>query len=523
MQVMFLVIFLCLVQLFLAAAGQGEGGQPEPAAESEVDLELFRSQLTTELSRLSWKTSVKVGYLSFDSPNSDDPVLSYLSRFIPRSLLGQVSVAGDRQLDEDERTLALNRAADRVRGTAMQALSTYENQAARAVLLRQNLPTPGTRRQLVSQADSLLGLGRPETLGSDFLLPQEWIAYLPEKLAMSPVYTDNPAPFPGNAAELFPIEETTPSALRSLGRAAREAEVQYLVVGRIEPIGADEAYLSVEYAVYSELGNRFVASGSFVSAASAAGDAAVAEAQRLARILKNGNSGSLQAFSYPPIYELALDGDSLGWGSAAMPYVSSGEHELELRYSSRRSIGQTVRLEDAESTVVHFPAAPPLYSFVAVSSTPPGARVYVDGVYAGESPVTIAASSNTRVLEFSKEGYHSRRVVLSPEQRRTGVHVPLLDNRVDWGRRVQLSRDRFYGALGLTVLTAAIPIVLSGLYADSATLVRAGNLNNSELLNQANGLYWARNGGLILTGATLILTFTQLDQYTQAARAALTF
>lgn len=494
--------------VYSSSPGLQELALADPAA-----LQLFRGRVRTEMDAQSWTKELKIGYLRFASPGQEDLQSHYLSQFIPRSLLSQVPHAGPRELELEERLSGLGTALDRVRARALQALSDYERQRGQNLLLGRIPASIGDRSRLVSVAEVLRD-------------PAAILDLAPTALPIAVQYSDNPASMPEDLGLYFPLEEETPpDFLKHLANLAKQQGLQYLLVGVIEALGIDGDYVFVEYLVYSSLANRICLSSSFISGRSEAAEIAGEEARNLARRLVNRETSDLELLVYPPVYDFELR-DSLGLGavtalgSGSFRYLASGDLSLEIAYSASRRGEFSTWLEPEQEALWHVAAPPPVSRIISVETEPAGARLLVDGTYAGLTPLLISTTANTRVLEFRKEGYHSRRLVLSPEQQRTGVKVPLLDNRVDWNRRVETTRDHFYAALGTTILLGVLPVVFNGLYTDAAILART-DLENRELVNRATSFFWLRNGSLAITGASLILTFSALNDYTLAARAAL--
>jgi serine/threonine-protein kinase len=78
-----------------------------------------------------------------------------------------------------------------------------------------------------------------------------------------------------------------------------------------------------------------------------------------------------------------------------------------------------------EPTVVESPLPPPVVRKVAVSSTPPGARVQEGDRVLGATPLELPVDA-ARTVELSLEGYHPQRVELRPGQPAVAVAlVPL--------------------------------------------------------------------------------------------------
>jgi hypothetical protein len=118
-------------------------------------------------------------------------------------------------------------------------------------------------------------------------------------------------------------------------------------------------------------------------------------------------SGSLTVTSYPPNALVVID----GYNQETTPWVYtnllSGYHTVEINYPGYEAYVTNVYLNDGESQEIDANLLTlGNYGSMFITSTPPGADVYVDGNYEGVSPVTVSAlTQGPHIVELHLSGY----------------------------------------------------------------------------------------------------------------------
>lgn len=110
--------------------------------------------------------------------------------------------------------------------------------------------------------------------------------------------------------------------------------------------------------------------------------------------------------------EIWVDGELKGTGKWSGP-LEIGDHRVETKQVSHVPSSETVRIFDAEPRVIQLKQPTPLYSSMEITSIPSRAKVFIDGVEVGVTPLVLnEVLIGTRELAFEKEGYdrHIKRV-----------------------------------------------------------------------------------------------------------------
>jgi len=68
---------------------------------------------------------------------------------------------------------------------------------------------------------------------------------------------------------------------------------------------------------------------------------------------------------------------------------------------------------------------PAYFANVKITSTPKGAKVFINGAYKGDTPVTVPLAFGEYDLKLSKEGYKDKIMKLVVKSDVTEVHIAL--------------------------------------------------------------------------------------------------
>jgi hypothetical protein len=102
--------------------------------------------------------------------------------------------------------------------------------------------------------------------------------------------------------------------------------------------------------------------------------------------------------------EVLVDESSIGVGPLAPTDVAPGEHTIRVRLQGYTEY--TDVLEVPRGQELHVPVdLIPLAHVLAVTTTPVGARLFVDDRFAGETPTDVELIDGTHALRLSLRGY----------------------------------------------------------------------------------------------------------------------
>lgn len=130
-------------------------------------------------------------------------------------------------------------------------------------------------------------------------------------------------------------------------------------------------------------------------------------------------TATLAVDSRPQGAEVYLDGRLQGRTPLVLS-VNPGRHEVELRLAGYQPYRVTVNPKPGERVQVFAPLAPePRQGTLSVSSTPPGAEVYVDGALRGRTPLTLSLPEGRYGVELRLADHEPYRATVQVRQGET--------------------------------------------------------------------------------------------------------
>lgn len=132
---------------------------------------------------------------------------------------------------------------------------------------------------------------------------------------------------------------------------------------------------------------------------------ATAEAQRRRRGGDAGARGTLVIQTTHEGAEVLVDEELVGTTPLDPIALSPGSHTLRVRLPGYTEYTDVVQIAAGQTNEVPVDLLA-LSEVLEVTTTPPGAHVYVDGNFMGESPVELDLIEGTRSLRIVLRGYH---------------------------------------------------------------------------------------------------------------------
>ena len=298
--------------------------------------------------------------------------------------------------------------------------------------------------------------------------------------------------------DLLPVPRYSPL------RAAREADLDLLVTGRLEQV---EGVLFVELqAVSPALGG---AAERYQDALSRErlGEAVGALQQRLARLFVGEPWGTLTVVPTPPDSAVYVDGEFAGNGRVELPYRVLGRYDVRVMAPGHESVRRPVALAGAGALLAVTLSPLPAHE-VLVETTPTGAALYVDSMWIGTTPLRIASPAQAGRLLLRLDGYHDAALILRAGEPGP-IHVELEAAQFDLVERQEEMRNRFYDHFGTALLSMAAPVALFSAAGNVAEDAAAGG--------DRHLLFGGGIAATAVTGALLTRALVSLGDYLDAA------
>lgn len=127
--------------------------------------------------------------------------------------------------------------------------------------------------------------------------------------------------------------------------------------------------------------------------------------------------GSMEIKTWPSGAMVFLDGVSQDITPCTIKKISNGEHELELELTGFRRVKRTIDIYQGDKLTLNIPLE---YAtgIVHVNTTPPGARVLVDGSPEGTSPLTLNIPLGNHIIDMISENeeYVTKKITVEPDK-----------------------------------------------------------------------------------------------------------
>lgn len=315
----------------------------------------------------------------------------------------------------------------------------------------------------------------------------------------------------GSGAEpLVPYPVLSPAA------TARQMKLQLLVTGSVVQV---ENYLVVHIEVFNRALDRTVYDFKRAFSTSNVMNAASDASKHIARAVLGRAFGTLDLTIHPASALVYLDGNFYGVGSATIPYIATGRHEIEARAPGYRTQKLEVSVDSFSQTNRAITLAAVTRPELVITSLPAGADVYLASRWQGKTPLAVPRPAGDEALTLQKAGYHDYTTTLSPSSPRE-TRVQLLPEVVDSQKRVRDLRSRFYTSFGIFALSLIAPVSFySVTQQDLLDMQLTTSVPEYERLKKQFGVwYYAFLGSAFVSSALFTNTVIDIFDYLRAIR-----
>lgn len=289
--------------------------------------------------------------------------------------------------------------------------------------------------------------------------------------------------------------------------------IDLLVYGDLEPVGS---YVAVDLRVYDAALGRLVYSARSYAAPSDPAPLARDLGERICLIVAGRPYARLDLTASPDAAVLSVDGKALEATKRRLYLFEKTVLMISAIAPGRLPLETAVDIDLGERKRVSFELEESRQGSARIDTVPSGLPVYVDGMFAGTSPLELPLSGERAVVTARSGEGSSATSILPPGGAVDVVLVPDSSEK-DRVALVDSRRDAFYDALGLFVLSlppTSISYGLMSTYADA--YVRGGD--EDAMLNgyKASGISLAVCGTINV--GLLINVIIRLIGYIGAAK-----
>ncbi len=250
-------------------------------------------------------------------------------------------------------------------------------------------------------------------------------------------------------------------------------------------------------------------------------DALDSAARGLIGVILGREWASLTVVPEPPDAIVSIDGKSMGSGSVQAEYVAPGQRTVTVASPGYEDSSQTLELAAMEEKAINVRLTKKPAAMLTITSTPPGADIYLDSVWKGKTPLSLETPAVRSRILLGLDGYYDLPISIGPG---SPAEIPLV-LLPDVGSRIKLqekARDDFYFAFGFFCLSLPIPLFCSSLSTDF--MAEAGRLTNPTAIGQAtltsDVLGYTGYGGIAVSASLFTWTVFELIDYITATQNA---
>ncbi len=308
------------------------------------------------------------------------------------------------------------------------------------------------------------------------------------------------------------------SPLYSPLRMAKREGVDLLIWGRFEEV---QEYLYLEVKALDSVLEREIFSYNDAFLREELYSRFDSVIQGLALIIFGRDWASLIVKPEPEKSMLYLDNEFIGSGETIVEYLLPGIKELRIVALGFEEKIITLKLKAGEISEQLVALQPMEDEKILFITDPPGAGVYRDSVWLGNTPLEIDKTHSPRRLLFQKEGYSNYPFYFYQETSGE-INISLTKDLLDKEEFQKKRRNSFYAAFGIWALTVPVSIFLRSNFTDYALARNQAILDNNmdeaaRLESIAYDFQYAYWGSLAVSTSLFINMMIKLIRYVASA------
>lgn len=284
----------------------------------------------------------------------------------------------------------------------------------------------------------------------------------------------------------------------ALKDAARTYSFDLLIFGRVEVLSKD--YFYIEGGAYNSITDKIENYIHFTLERSEIFERLQELSRPIFKSVAGKNFVNFSVKTNSTSAKVYLNGNLVSEGDYHALYQKEGIYNVRVEDDGYKTFDKTlvlnsnmsiydleVKLEKTESLKV------------ALNTTPSGANVYLNSVLLGQTPMYFYGGHENDILEFKKEFYFDKILVLKNGQKEfnSTLKPQLFDPKEEFLK----SKSEFYTSLGFFAGSLIIPIVFEGLYRNSRNALSPnleGTVVYDKIVKSINSYFWIRNFGIAL-------------------------
>lgn len=219
--------------------------------------------------------------------------------------------------------------------------------------------------------------------------------------------------------------------------------------------------------------------------------------------------------------KILLDGVVVGFGEINIHTLLAGTHIITIIYRDKQKEEVVVLKNNERLERVYFFDID-LDDVMLIRSNPSGAKVYINSVWAGNTPVVIQRPLFVEQLEITSPEYQTHRKSISIDSASVYDAILIPINPIPLSDRLATDRKQFYNAFSMFAISLAVPIIMNGLYINEANAISIGGASlspagASESATRRNAFLYSYIGSSLVSTGFGVFTYIRLRKYLNTA------
>ena len=198
----------------------------------------------------------------------------------------------------------------------------------------------------------------------------------------------------------------------------------------------------------------------------------------------------------PPESSLFINGKLAATGRTPVLYLAPGTLDITVSAPGYRDLTQTMTLSSEEESSLTVTLEKEKSGTIVISSTPPGADVYLESVWKGKTPLALEKPFGRARVNITEKGYYDMPFSVS-ESSPPDLSFTLQPDTISRDALQKKARDDFYDSFTWFAFSLPIPLFCYAFALDSAVqtteLVAQGNSSQARSAQLTANLFYGGN------------------------------
>jgi PEGA domain len=187
---------------------------------------------------------------------------------------------------------------------------------------------------------------------------------------------------------------------------------------------------------------------------------------------------SLAFTPVPPGASLYVDGKLVATGQTPVLYLEPGKIDVKVSAPGYKDLTETMSLVDEQEASLAVTLEKQKTGTIIITSTPPGADVYVESVWKGKTPLALDKPFERTRVDITQQGFYDQPFSIS-DSSPAELSFILQPDTISRDALQKKARDDFYNSFAWFVVSLPIPLFSYAFALDSAVQM-------NELIAQGN-------------------------------------